>query len=451
MDPPSAPVCIVDDDASVRESLEGLLRSSGLRTATFASAQQFLERPSREIPACLILDVNLPGLSGFDLQDRLLHSQVDVPTIFLTGHGTIPSSVRAMKSGAVDYFTKPFDAEQLLDAVRAGIARTRLAYDSVATADFHDFVGESPTLRHVLGQINLVAKTDATVFITGESGTGKELVARAIHERSRRHERPLIKVNCGAIPENLFESEFFGHVRGAFTGAMRDKPGRFELAQGGTLFLDEVGEIPLGMQVKLLRALQEHEIERVGDTRSRRVDVRIIAATNRDPWADIEAGRFRSDLFYRLSVFPIRNPPLRERQDDVRRLVRHFTDKFARQMSKRIRTIPVHAMEAMSAYSWPGNVRELQNFIERAVIVSTGSVLCAPLEELDRNRDKAAEAARSLESVERDCILQALTETRWRVGGPHGAAQKLGLKRTTLLSRMVKLGIGRHEASMPIG
>jgi formate hydrogenlyase transcriptional activator len=278
------------------------------------------------------------------------------------------------------------------------------------------------------------------VLVLGETGTGKELIARAIHGASGRRERTFVKVNCAAIPTGLLESELFGHERGAFTGAIAQRIGRFELADGGTLFLDEVGDLPLELQPKLLRVLQEHEFERVGGVRTHRVDVRVIAATNRDLATAVADGKFRSDLYYRLDVFPITLPPLRDRRDDIPDLVRHSVQRFARQLNKRIETIPADAMAALTAYDWPGNVRELENAIERAVIVTTGSALQIPIAEL-RHRAQPLSVPVTLEATEREAIVRTLRETNGVLGGPRGAAARLGMKRTTLQSRMRKLGI----------
>jgi len=305
---------------------------------------------------------------------------------------------------------------------------------------FEEIIGRSPALQRVLRQVEVVAPTDSGVLIQGETGTGKELIAQAIHNRSARRSQPLIKVNCAAIPSGLLESELFGHEKGAFTGAIVRKPGRFELADKGTLFLDEVGDIPPDLQAKLLRVLQEHEFERLGSTRTQQVDVRIIAATHRDLKKMVEEGTFRSDLYYRLHVFPLTVPPLRDRAEDVPLIVRHFVDKYARRMNRHIETIPVRTMDALASYSWPGNVRELQNFIERAVILSPGATLRAPLEELEQET-KASTSLSTLQEMEREHVLRALRESNWVTGGPKGAAARLGMKRTTLAYRIRKLGI----------
>jgi formate hydrogenlyase transcriptional activator len=306
--------------------------------------------------------------------------------------------------------------------------------------DFEGIVGQSSALRHVFNLVETVAPSDSTVLLLGETGTGKELIARAIHERSRRKDRTLVKLNCAAIPTGLLESELFGHERGAFTGAIAQKIGRLELADQGTLFLDEVGDIPIEIQPKLLRALQEREFERLGNNRTKQVDVRLVAATNRDLEKMMEDREFRSDLYYRLNVFPIRIPPLRERPGDIPLLVRYFTQKYGRRMQKQIESIPANAMKKLSSWHWPGNIRELENFVERSVILTRGTALQAPIVELGHN-GRHAPVAGTHEANERDEIVRFLKMTNGRVAGPDGAAARMGIKRTTLISRMKKFGI----------
>ena len=309
-------------------------------------------------------------------------------------------------------------------------------------SDFDGIVGSSPALIETIKLIRMVAPTDSTVLIEGETGTGKELVAAAIHSHSRRSNHSFTKVNCAAIPSGLLESELFGHERGAFTGAVMRTAGRFEVADKGTLFLDEVGDIPLELQPKLLRVLQEHEFERLGSTRTQQVDVRVVAATHRDLKQMMAEGSFRSDLYYRLHVFPLSVPPLRKRPEDIPVLVRHFVDKYARRMNRRIETVPAQVMEALKSYSWPGNVRELQNFIERSVILSPGSVLHPPLAELKQGAVQIPSSELStLEEMEREHVLRAVRASNWTIGGPNGAAARLGVKRTTLAYRIRKLNI----------
>jgi formate hydrogenlyase transcriptional activator len=313
---------------------------------------------------------------------------------------------------------------------------------------FEQIIGNSPALEAVLEQVEQVAPTDSTVLIQGETGTGKELFARAIHNLSARCGRPFVKLNCAAIPFDLLESELFGHERGAFTGAIAQKVGRFELADKGTLFLDEVGDIPPGLQPKLLRVLQEQEFERLGSTRTHQVDVRLVAATNRNLVDMVKRNEFRSDLYYRLNVFPVPLPPLRERRGDIPALVEHFVEIYARRMGKQIEHISPETMSAVMAFPWPGNIRELQNFIERSVIVTTGNVLQPLLATLTSAAEVESVGAITLEDAERDHICKILEQTRWVVAGPNGAAARLGIKRSTLYFRMQKLGISRSKKNL---
>jgi formate hydrogenlyase transcriptional activator len=337
-----------------------------------------------------------------------------------------------------------------IQALRDQLAKEKAYLEEEVRTEhnFGEIVGDSAALREVLKKVETVAPTDATVLIRGETGTGKELVARAVHDLSPRQSRTFVKLNCAAIPTGLLESDLFGHEKGAFTGAIAQKIGRFELAHQGTLFLDEVGDIPPELQPKLLRVLQEQEFERLGGTKTIKVDVRLVAATHRDLAKMVSEGRFREDLYYRLNVFPVVLPPLRERRDDIPRLVRHFTQRFARRMGRRIEAIPSAVMDALVRYPWPGNVRELQNIIERAVILSPGPSLQVPLGDLQPAATPApapAAAAVTLAEAEREHILAALRGTGWVLGGPNGAAARLGMKRSTLRWKMNKLGISRPE------
>ena len=309
---------------------------------------------------------------------------------------------------------------------------------------FEQIIGNSSALESVLAQVQQVAPTDSTVLIQGETGTGKELIARAIHNLSARCGRPFIKLNCAAIPFDLLESELLGHEKGAFTGAIAQKIGRFELADKGTLFLDEVGDIPPALQPKLLRILQEQEFERLGGTRTLQVDVRLVAATNRDLAEMVKENEFRSDLYYRLNVFPIPLPPLRERREDIPALVEHFVEIYARRMNKQIEHISSETMSALVSYQWPGNIRELQNFIERSAILTSGNVLHPPLASLQRAVETEPSEPTTLEEAERSHIRKILEQARWVVSGPNGAAARLGIKRSTLYFRMQKLGISRN-------
>jgi formate hydrogenlyase transcriptional activator len=362
----------------------------------------------------------------------------------------------AFQQGDVDLLAQV--ASQVAIAVENALAfqeiaelKNKLAQEKLYLEDeirsemnFDEIIGESTSLRAVLKQVETVAPTDSTVLITGETGTGKELIARAIHNLSPRRERTFVKVNCAAIPTGLLESELFGHERGAFTGAIAQRIGRFELADGGTIFLDEIGDIPLELQPKLLRVLQEQEFERLGSTHTTRVDIRLVAATNRNLAEMVAARTFRSDLYYRLRVFPILMPPLRDRQEDIPSLVRYFVEKHARRMNRKVETIPAETLDQLVHYPWPGNIRELENLIERAVIVSPGPVLRVPLGEL-RSGTEALDESLTLRAAERDHILKALEATKWVLAGPRGAAIRLGMKRTTLQSKMRKLGIEKQK------
>jgi DNA-binding NtrC family response regulator len=456
-----APVCVVDDDVSIRESIEGLLRVEGLRVETYCSAREFLARASAEPPGCLVLDVELPGLSGLELQRELFRSKSHIPIIFLTGHGDIPMSVRAIKAGAFEFLTKPFDPEDLLDAIQEGLLTRE--YGGSKSSDFSlhsdEIVGTSSAYRTLLKLIEMVAPTDSTVLIQGETGTGKELIAREIHKVSRRKDQPLVRVNCASIPKELYESEFFGHVRGAFTGAIKDRVGRFEAAHGGTLFLDEIGEIPINLQSKLLRALQEKQYERVGDERTKRADVRIIAATNRDLKQEVAAARFREDLYYRLNVFPVLAAPLRERREDIPLLARYFVEMLVKELKCPKPRLTEAGVARLQSYDWPGNIRELRNVIERAIIVARGrplefdlpTAIVAP--EFAPPRFETSETSQlvfltepEIQRRERENLRAVLNKTGWKIKGADGAAELMGVKPTTLISRIKKLGLKREDA-----
>ena len=488
---PVPQVYVVDDDVSVREALSSLIRSAGLTVRTFASASESLRGLEKGQPGCLVLDIQLPDINGFELQQRLATDHIQIPIIFLTGHGDIPMSVRAIKAGAVEFLTKPFDDEYLLETIRTAIARgskregfggiaseagdaidwqisttSRTVPDQAeivmsslrkngrtASAD-SEIIGQSPVWRQIMKQIEMVAPTDATVLILGETGTGKELIARELHRRGRRKEKPLVRVNCASIPKELYESEFFGHARGAFTSAVRDRVGRFEAAAGGTLFLDEIGEIPLELQGKLLRVLQEKCYERVGEDRTRRADVRIVAATNRDLKKEVAAGRFREDLYYRLNVFPINVAPLRERKEDIPVLATHFVELAVKELGCVRPRLTQAGIETLQNYDWPGNVRELRNVIERAAIFAQGGAFEFDLpitgsdptrfEPIDREgveQEFLTEA--EMRRRERENLFAVLRKTGWKIKGVDGAAELLGVKPTTLISRIEKMGLKR--------
>src|SRR5271157_1158701 len=433
-------VYVVDDDPSAREGVARLIRSAGLMTKTFGSGEEFLAAQRPKIPSCLVLDVNLPGVNGLDLQQELEKSGSQVPIVFLTGHGDIPMAVRAVRAGAANFLTKPVDDEDLLNAITQSIAY--YLEDQIRPAEnMGNIVGESPALQRVLKDVQVVAPTDSTVLIQGETGTGKELVAHAIHDLSSRSKRSFVQVNCASIPATLLESELFGHEKGAFTGAFAQKIGRFERAHEGTLFLDEIGEIPLELQPKLLRALQEHEFERLGSAQTVRVNVRVVAATNQDLGQLVTRKLFRADLFYRLNVIPICLPPLRERVQDILPLTEFFVAKFAASFNKPIDLIPDEVVAVLKAHDWPGNIRELQNLIERAVLFSPGSVLRLPLDLKQMVKQSSESVTRTLAAADREHILETLKQTAWMIVGQDGAANRLGLPRTTLIYKMRKLGI----------
>lgn len=453
-------VCVVDDDSSIREAVRGLLRAEGWRVEAYRSADEFLARTSPEPPGCLVLDVEMPGWNGFELQRQLGQTEAYIPIIFLTGHGDIPMSVRAMKAGAFEFLTKPFNPDDLVDAVQEGLLNRARKTGGLDTPHSPEIVGTGHAYRLLIKQIQMVAPTDSTVLIQGETGTGKELIAREIHKNSRRREQPLVRVNCASIPKELYESEFFGHVRGAFTGAIKDRVGRFEVAHGGTLFLDEVGEIPLDLQSKLLRALQEKQFERVGDDRTKRVDVRIVAATNRDLRAEAAAGRFREDLYYRLNVFPVQAVPLRERPEDIALLARYFVELLTTELKCPRPRLTEAGLAMLQEYDWPGNIRELRNVVERAIIVAQGKALEFDLPKravgpmLPAFRLDVRDAAETefltepeIQRRERDNLRIVLNKTGWRVGGPNGAAELMGVKPTTLISRIKKMGLKREDVN----
>lgn len=464
-----AAVYVVDDDDSARDAIIGAVRAAGYSALGFASAPAFLAHSRDEERACLVLDVEMPEQSGLDLQQRLNAANDTLPIIFVTGYGDVPMSVAAVKAGAVDFLTKPLDADALIGAVERALLlpapSTRRSFVAGRKVDemLEGIVGASPALRSLVQQVKTVAVTDTTVLIQGETGTGKERIARALHDLGPRRGGRFIKVNCAAIPSGLLESELMGHERGAFTGAVSQRIGRFELAHDGTIFLDEIGELPLELQPKLLRILQEREFERLGGTRTLRSNARVVAATNRDLRSMVAARTFREDLFYRLSVFPVRVPPLRERMQDIPLLAQYFVREIGARMGKELHDLSPLSLARLLDYSFPGNIRELQNVVERAVILAENGVVTipdlsattnAPFANLDEplNGTPATESSPGREFVPRSeglaevskaHILHVLNETNWVIAGPNGAAARLEMKRSTLNFRMKKLGIVR--------
>ncbi len=462
-------IMIVDDELFNLDVLEQEFETTGYRIVTAGDGEEALSKAGTCKPDLVLLDILMPKIDGFEVCRRLKTQEQtkDIPVIFMTALSEVEDKVKAFEAGGVDYVTKPFQLEEVLSRVRAHLdlqqarrelaeqnARLREEIDAHNRArqtieylreeiqtdhDFEEIIGDSPPLMDVLDKIARVATTDTTVLIQGETGTGKELMARAIHARSERSRQPLVKVNCAALPKELIESELFGHEKGAFTGATQPRKGRFELADKGTIFLDEVSELSPEAQAKLLRVLQEQEFERVGGEKSVKVDVRVIAATNKDLAATVDFGHFREDLFYRLNVFLIEVPPLRERRADIPLLAAHFLRKFSALQGRDFTEISPEASAEFQRYSWPGNVRELANVIERSVILSNGPVL-----QVDGSLGAGAHPADSggtLEELERRYIKQVLSDVNWVIEGSGGAAAVLGLKPSTLRNRMTKLDI----------
>src|SRR5512143_1086799 len=379
---PGEKILVVDDEPGMRSLLKKVLSKEGYFVTPFEKGEEALDALSSEDYDLAILDIEMPGLNGIELLKRIKRKDAGLNVVMITAYGSLQSAVEAMRLGAYDYLTKPFQMDEIKLVVEKALERERLITENrelhrelEEQYRFTGIVGKSPRMEEVYELVSRVAGTNASVLIQGESGTGKELVARSIHYNSRRKGSPLVILNCAALAEGVLESELFGHEKGAFTGAIRRKAGRFELAHGGTLFLDEIGEIPIATQLKLLRVLQEHEFERVGGEKTIKVDVRIIAATNRDLMAAVREGRFREDLYYRLNVVTINMPPLRERREDVPALAGHFLAKFAQETGKHVEGIDHRAMEMLVHYDWPGNVRELENIMERAVVLEKGDTV----------------------------------------------------------------------------
>lgn len=439
---------IVDDEFSVRDSLTHWFRKDGLEVEAADSAPAALERLQQRRFDVALLDLKLPDMDGMELQERVRRIDPELPVIIITAFASVETAVQALKRGAFDYVTKPVDPDELSHLVRRAIDQRRLKAENVRLRQTIDelattpdqIVGESPAIRAVRQMIEQVADTEATVLIRGESGTGKELIARAIHARSSRRYFPIIPVNCGGLPEDLLESELFGHEKGAFTGAGQRRRGRLELADGGTLFLDEVGAIRPRMQVDLLRVIETHEFMRVGGGRPLKSDFRVICATNEDLELALTEGRLREDFYYRINVFTIEAPALRERRTDIPLLAEHFRERFARQMDKRITGIRPSAMEVLVQGDWPGNVRELSNAIERAMVVGRPPEIMPEDLPGQRRLAPAGAAGDSLAEVERRHILQILDRTGWNVTR---AAELLEVDRVTVYNKIKKYGLSR--------
>ncbi len=454
-------VLVIDDDESLRRVVEYNLHEEGYRVLTATDGTSGLQAFQGQPVDLVLSDVRMPEMDGLELLTRVKAMQPDLPVIILTAHGTINSAVEAMKLGAFDYLTKPFNREQLKAAVRKALAVAALTTENrylrevvAERFSFANMIAGSRAMRAVTETASRVAQSDTTVMLEGESGTGKELLAKALHFHSARARAPFVTINCGAIPEQLLESELFGHRRGSFTGAVSDKRGKFEAADRGTIFLDEIGELPTLLQVKILRVLQEREIDKVGETRPVKVDVRVIAATNRDLEKMVADGTFRDDLYYRLAVVSIRMPPLRERSDDIPFLVDHFLGKHSERLGRLRPTVDKGVYSAFNLYSWPGNIRELENVIERALVLDKDSVLgLDDLPERLRTREHRVANLRmelpdegiSLEDVERELLLAALHKHNWN---QTRAAAFLNITRSTLLYRMQKFGLEREKTAV---
>ena len=444
-------ILIVDDEEGIRRSVADVLADEGYRPALASDGEEALGYLKERAADLVLLDVAMPGRDGIEILKQLRETHPTVPVVMMSGHGTIETAVRATKLGAYDFLEKPLSYDKLLLCVRHGLERSHLAEENrllrEELARSHELVGGSDVMTVLKEQIAVAAPTEGWVLITGENGTGKELVARQIHLRSRRAGQPFVDVNCAAIPEELIESELFGHEKGAFTGAIHTKRGRFEVANGGTIFLDEIGDMSLMTQAKILRILQEHRFERVGGTRSIEVDVRVIAATNKDLEEEIEKARFREDLYYRLNVIPLEVPPLRDRREDIPQLVERFVDRLAAEAQSVRKTVTDAAVERLMAYAWPGNVRELQNLVERIVLMTPRLVIDVDdLPEHVRSPDRDGRAG-SLGPVtlvearaefEREFLIERLRASGWNISR---AAERIGLKRESLSRKVKSLGI----------
>ncbi len=445
-----ANILIIDDEPSIRDSMSQVLRKEGYQVKEAAEGKEGLKIFTQEFFHVVFLDLKLPGLKGMDVLSKIKELSPETPVIIITGYASIESAVEAMKRGAFDYMAKPFTPEELRVITKRALDGRKLLFENIylrreleAKTEFEMVVGRSKAMREVLDLVERVSPTESTVLITGESGTGKELIAREIHRHSLRSQAPFVVVDCGALVETLFESELFGHVKGSFTGAHETKHGRFEVADGGTIFFDEISNIGLNIQAKLLRVIQEREITRIGSSKSIKVDVRILAATNENLAELVKKGKFREDLFYRLSVVPIHLPPLRDRKEDIPLLVEHFLRKYNKKAKKSIETISPRALKALTEYDWPGNIRELENTIERAVVLSKTNGI--DIEDLMYHGISAATGViapggkyKTLEEMERDYIKAVLQA---QYGNKSRAAALLGIDRKTLWAKIKKYKI----------
>jgi two-component system nitrogen regulation response regulator NtrX len=448
-----ASILVVDDEPGVRSSISGVLKDEGFDVDAVATGEECLERANSDAYDVIVLDIWLPGLDGLTTLQRLRERQIESQVVIISGHGNIESAVRAIKMGAFDFIEKPLSLEKTVLVVRNALrqrdleAENRVLRAKVDRQQSYTMIGDSPAMAHLREQVALAAPTNGRVLILGGNGTGKELVARLIHQSSRRKGGPFIEVNCAAIPEELIESELFGHVRGAFTGAVVDKPGRFEQANTGTIFLDEIADMSLKTQAKVLRVLQEQVMERVGGTQRIKVDVRVLAATNKDLVEEIRAGRFREDLYFRLNVIPIFVPALRDRQDDIPQLADYFMAMLATEYGRRPKRVAPEAAARMRQYAWPGNVRELRNVIERLIIMVSGDTITVQdLGFLGRDGVPDAPAApgparplsEARDEFEKDYILQTLAAQQ---GNMSRTAEVLGVERSNLYKKLRAFGV----------
>ncbi|HYR43009.1 MAG TPA: sigma-54 dependent transcriptional regulator [Terriglobia bacterium] len=457
-------ILVVDDEEDLRKAIVDILTLDGFDVEQAGSAEEAVEKLSQTAYDVLITDHNLPGKTGVELLEDSLVRYPEIIGIVITGYGTIETAVNAIKKGAYNYLTKPFKLVELPIMVRKGLKERHLRFENQYLRKqldekygFHNIIGTGRSMKRIFELVNTIAGLSSTVLIQGETGTGKELIAKAIHFNSPRKDQKLVSINCGAIPENLLESELFGHVKGAFTGAVQTRIGRFEQANGGTIFLDEIGNMPVALQVKLLRVLQEREFERVGGNSTVKVDVRIIAATSSNLEQMVKEGTFREDLYYRLNVIPINLPPMRERREDVPLLVQRFIEHFCETHKLELKTVSTQVMKALMAYDWPGNVRQLENIVERMVALTANrpAILPADLPGEIQNREslnfvpliEIPEEGINFQNVvtdmERELILQSLRKTN---GNKKLAAKLLNLKRTTLIEKIKRIGLVEHMA-----
>ncbi|GFO55994.1 sigma-54-dependent Fis family transcriptional regulator [Geomonas sp. Red276] len=450
-------ILIVDDEEGIRSSLAGILEDEGYRTVCAADGAEALTICGRELPSLVLLDIWMPKMDGIETLKKLKEQHPSLNVIMMSGHGTIETAVKSTKLGAYDFIEKPLSLEKVVVTIENALAMTRLKEENASLRGMvtqgHEMIGASAAMVRLREQIRMVAPSNASVLITGENGTGKELVARSVHFHSQRKDKPFIEINCAAIPEELIESELFGHERGAFTGAVAQKKGKFDLADGGTLFLDEIGDMSLKTQAKVLRILQEKKFERVGGTRTMEVDVRIVAATNKLLEEEIKQGSFREDLFYRLNVVPFKVPPLRERRDDIPLLTNYFLEAFCRREGRELKRLVPEAMAAMQRYDWPGNVRELKNIVERLVIMTPGGTvtfnhlpdyLCTEVRSNEPGGGKLdsvlelSSLREAREEFEREFIIQKLEENDWNVSR---TAEAIELERSNLHRKIKSYGI----------